>query len=129
MRRQLTISEDKIDEHALLQGREMSGGMGAAVYFVGVVRDAEQGQTISAIDYEAFHKMAVHQFHLLFDEVAKRWPVESVRLAHRVGRVAVGEASFWIEVVAPHREEAFAACQYIIAGMKRMVPIWKSARG
>ena len=126
MRRQLTISEDKIDERALLQGRQMSAGMGAAVYFLGVVREAEQGRRISAIDYEAFHKMALHQFHLVFDQVAKQWPVESVRLVHRVGRVAVGEASLWIEVVAPHREEAFAACQFIISEMKRVVPIWKS---
>jgi molybdopterin synthase catalytic subunit len=126
MRRQLTISEDKIDERALLQGREMSAGMGAAVYFLGVVREAEQGRRISAIDYEAFHKMALHQFHLVFDQVARQWPVESVRLVHRVGRVAVGEASLWIEVVAPHREEAFAACQFIISEMKRVVPIWKS---
>jgi molybdopterin synthase catalytic subunit len=104
----------------------MSAGMGAAVYFLGVVREAEQGRKISAIDYEAFHKMALHQFHLVFDQVAKQWPVESVRLVHRVGRVAVGEASLWIEVVAPHREEAFAACQFIISEMKRVVPIWKS---
>jgi len=125
MRRELTISEQKIDEHALLQGRAMSGGMGAAVYFLGVVRGAEDGRSIAALDYEAFVPMAQRQFHLLLDEAEKKWPLESVRLAHRIGRVAAGEASLWMEVVAPHREEAFAACQFIISELKRVVPIWK----
>jgi molybdopterin synthase catalytic subunit len=127
MRRDLTISEDRIDEHALLQGRAMSDGMGAAVYFLGVVRGAEEGRSISALDYEAFQPMAERQFHLVFDQAERRWPLESVRLVHRLGRVAAGEASLWIEVVAPHREEAFAACQFIVSEMKRVVPIWKKA--
>ena len=51
--------------------------------------------------------------------------MSSVRLAHRIGRVAAGEPSLWMEVVAPHRAEAFAAAQYLIDEMKRLVPIWK----
>ena len=69
--------------------------------------------------------MARHQFGLLFDEMEKRWPVESVRLVHRIGRVSAGEASLWVEIIAPHRQEAFAACQFLIDEMKRVVPIWK----
>jgi molybdopterin synthase catalytic subunit len=69
--------------------------------------------------------MAEHQFNLLFDEMAKRWPIESVRLVHRIGVVKVNEPSLWVEVVAPHRGEAFAACQWLIDEMKRVVPIWK----
>ena len=57
--------------------------------------------------------------------MAARWPVESVRLVHRLGPVLAGEASLWVEVVAPHRGEAFAACQWLIDEMKRVVPIWK----
>jgi molybdopterin synthase catalytic subunit len=85
----------------------------------------ESESSITAIDYEAFHKMAEHQFHLLFDEMENRWPIESVRLVHRLGVVKVGEASLWVEIVAPHRAEAFAACQWLIDEMKRVVPIWK----
>jgi molybdopterin synthase catalytic subunit len=69
--------------------------------------------------------MAEHQFRLLFAEVEKRWPVESVRLVHRIGVVPVNEPSLWVEVIAPHRGEAFAACLYLIDEMKRVVPIWK----
>jgi molybdopterin synthase catalytic subunit len=126
MKRQLTITNEPIDEAALLAQRKMSFGMGAAINFLGVVRDTESDEKISAIDYEAFSKMAAHQFHLLFDEMERRWPIESVRLIHRIGVVKVGEPSLWVEIVAPHRGEAFAACQWLIDEMKRVVPIWKN---
>jgi molybdopterin synthase catalytic subunit len=69
--------------------------------------------------------MAVHQFGKIFDEVEKRWPVESIKLVHRIGSVAVSEPSLWVEVCAPHRGEAFSACQFLIDEMKKVVPIWK----
>jgi molybdopterin synthase catalytic subunit len=125
MTRHLAIATAPIDEAALLAGRKMSAGMGAVVNFLGVVRGAEEGKTISALEYEAFEKMVRHQFGLLFDEMEQRWPIESVRLVHRVGVVQVNEPSLWVEVVAPHRGEAFAACQWLIDEMKRVVPIWK----
>lgn len=125
MERQLTITTEPIDEAALLRGRTMSDSMGAVVCFLGVVRSTENRAPICAIGYEAFERMAEHQFNLLFDEMAQRWPLESVRLVHRLGEVKVKEPSLWVEVVAPHRAEAFAACQWLIDEMKRVVPIWK----
>jgi len=125
MKSQLTITTQPIDEAALLRQRSMSARMGAAVYFLGVVRGTEGDANISALAYETFQRMAEHQINLLCDELAKRWPVESVRLVHRVGLVQAGETSLWIEVIAPHRGEAFAACQWLIDEMKRLAPIWK----
>lgn len=127
MTRELIITSDVIDEPALITRRRMSRKMGAAVNFTGVVRDAEEGSMILALEYEAFERMARHQFELLFVEIEKRWPVESVRLVHRIGRIPVNETSLWVEVIAPHRGEAFAACQFLIDEMKRVVPIWKKA--
>jgi len=125
MKRELTITTAAIDEAALVSKRVMSHGMGAAVYFAGVVRDSEDGVAIRAIEYEAFEKMARHQFELILQEIEKRWPVESVRLVHRIGVVRVNEASLWVEIIAPHRGEALAACEFLIDEMKRTVPIWK----
>src|SRR5437763_6971435 len=125
MNRELTISAAPIDEAALLRKRGFSTGMGAVIYFLGVVRGPEEGATITAIEYETFQRMAEHQFNLLFDQMERRWPIESVRLIHRVGVVKTNEPSLWVEVVAPHRGEAFAACQWLIDEMKRVVPIWK----
>lgn len=102
--------------------------MGAVVSFTGVVRGSEAGQPIRGLEYEAYVPMAEHQFRLLFDMAAQRWPLASVRLVHRTGFVQAGEASLWIEVVAPHRGEALAACGWLIEEMKRVVPIWKRPR-
>lgn len=127
MKRELTITPEPIDEARLAGARRMSADMGAAVCFSGVVRGSEEGATLRAIDYEAFEPMARHQFELIFKEMEQRWPIESVRLVHRIGEVRVNEPSLWVEVVAPHRGEAFAACQFLIDEMKRVVPIWKRA--
>ena len=125
MKTKLTISIDPIDEAALVKRREMGDGMGAVVYFSGVVRGREGHASITAIDYEAHEEMAHHQFRLIFKAIEQRWPVDSVRLVHRLGLVPVNEPSLWVEVIAPHRAEAFAACQFLIEEMKQKVPIWK----
>ena len=125
MKRHLTITTEPINEAALVRSRALSSEAGAVVYFLGVVRGTEGNASIAALEYEAFHKMAEHQVRLLFDEMEKRWPIESVRLVHRTGVVKVNEPSLWVEIIAPHREEAFAACQWLIDELKRVVPIWK----
>lgn len=121
----LRIQREPIDEHTLIQERSISSGIGAVIYFVGVVREREGDSSITALDYEAFDKMARHQFELIFRQVEQRWPVESIRLVHRIGTVSVNDPSLWIEVTAPHRAEAFDACQFVIDEMKKVVPIWK----
>ena len=125
MKTQLTITPDPIDEATLIAKRQLGKNMGAVVIFHGVVRGEEAGESITALDYEANEEMARHQFGMIFAEIDKRWPVESVRLIHRVGIVSVNEPSLWVEVIAPHRAEAFAACQFLINEMKEKVPIWK----
>ena len=125
MRRWLRIQSEPIDEPGLLRERAISRGIGAVIYFLGVVRKREGENEIAALDYEAFEKMAAHQFHKIFDEVERRWPIEAVRLVHRIGTVPVNEPSLWVEVTAPHRGEAFEACQFLIDEMKKVVPIWK----
>lgn len=128
MRRDLQLVREPLDEDVLRRGRSAFAGAGAVLQFLGIVRGTEGSDAIRALDYEAFEPMAVHQFEKLFDALERRWPrVESVRLVHRVGIVPVGEASLWVEIVSPHRGEAFESCQWLIDEMKRVVPIWKQA--
>ena len=102
MKRSITITPAPIDEPALVAERAMSAGMGAALYFTGVVRGTEGSDAISGLDYEAFEPMAHHQFNLILDEIERRWPIESVRLVHRIGPVRANEASLWVEVISSH---------------------------
>lgn len=125
MEHELVITRDAVDEAAWMARRRRSSEMGAAVYFVGVVRGTEEGKSIDALEYEVFERMAAHQFGLIFQAMARRWPIAAVRVVHRAGPVQVGEAAVCVEVLAAHRGEAFAACQYLIEQMKQVVPIWK----
>ena len=125
MNRQLSFPTEAIDEAELLATRKHSESMGAVVQFLGIVRGLESGSPISALEYESFQRMAEHQFNLLFDELEKKWPIESARVVHRLGIIKVNEPSLWVEIIAPHRAEAFAACQWLIDRMKEVVPIWK----
>ena len=125
MKRQFTITSAAIDERGVLAERTLSPNMGAVVSFAGVVREKENGASIDGLEYEAFEPMARHQVDLLFQELERRWPIESVRLIHRVGRVPVNETALWVEIVAAHRGDAFAASQWLINELKRVVPIWK----
>jgi molybdopterin synthase catalytic subunit len=125
MKRQVTITARPIEEAALHRRRSISKRVGAVACFLGVVRGTEGGVAIKALVYEAFQRMAKHQIALLLDELGRRWPIESVRLVHRVGAVKPKEPSLWVEVAAPHRAEAFAACQWLVDELKAVVPIWK----
>lgn len=126
MHQELLLTRQPIDEAALRASRPATPTAGAALAFLGIVRGREDGAPIQAIDYEAFEAMADHQFRKLFAELEQRWPtVESVRLVHRLGVVPVAEPSLWVEIASPHRGESFAACQWLIDEMKRVVPIWK----
>lgn len=126
MRSEVILTHEPIDEAALHAARAAGTTNGAAITFVGLVRDLEGSAAIHGLEYTAYEAMAQHQFGLLLAALAEKWPVASVRLVHRLGRVENGEASLWVEVVAPHRGEAFAACQWLIDEMKRVVPIWKA---
>ena len=100
-------------------------GAGAICTFTGVVRDTSRGRAVTHLEYEAFAEMATAEMRKIADEIADRWPEARLAMAHRTGRLEVGEASVVVSVSAPHRAEAIAACKWGIDRLKESVPIWK----
>ena len=100
-------------------------GAGAICTFTGIVRDSSRGQSVTHLDYEAYAEMAVPQMRHIGQEIKDRWPGARVAMAHRTGKLEVGEVSVVVCVSAPHREEAIAACKWGIDTLKESVPIWK----
>jgi len=98
---------------------------GATVTFIGTTRDHNAGRRVRRLEYEAYEDMALAEMQKIAATCAERWPVVRVAIVHRVGVVALGEASVVIAVSAAHRAAAFAACQYAIDHLKAVVPIWK----
>ena len=98
---------------------------GAICTFTGIVRDSSRGRAVTHLEYEAFAEMAAAQMRKIAEEIADRWPDARVAMAHRTGRLEIGEASVVVSVSAPHRAEAIAACKWGIDRLKESVPIWK----
>jgi molybdopterin synthase catalytic subunit len=99
------------------------------VVFLGTVRSENEGRAVSHLEYEAYAPMAEKEMRRIGEEIRERWPVAAVAMRHRIGRLEVGETAVIIAVSAPHRAEAFAACQYAIDRLKEVVPIWKKRPG
>lgn len=96
---------------------------GAVVTFTGVVRNHDGGREVSRLEYSA-HPQAEKFMEELCAEIARD---SVVRLAavHRVGNLDIGDIAVAVAAAAPHRREAFEACQTLINRLKQEIPIWK----
>jgi molybdopterin synthase catalytic subunit len=120
---QLTFAPLSLD--AVYQQAD-DGANGAIVVMSGMVRNNTAGQTVTCLEYQAYAPMALRVFQQIAAEVRQQWPdITHVVIQHRTGKLAIGEISVLIAVGAPHRGEAFAACQYTIDTVKHHAPIWK----
>ncbi len=120
----LEIVSEPIDPRALEQ-RVSHPGCGAVLSFIGLVRDEHAGRRVTGLDYQAYPAMCERIGERIGAELALRWPAARIALAHRVGSLAVGEASIAIAVSAPHRVEAYEASRYCIDRIKAILPVWK----
>ena len=99
---------------------------GAVVVFLGTVRNNTHGRPVTRLEYEAYPPMAEKKMAEIAQEIAQKWG-DSLRVAmvHRTGKLDIGEVSVAVAVAAPHRKDAFEACQYAMNRLKQIVPIWK----
>ena len=98
---------------------------GARVSFEGRVRDHNEGRRVERLEYEAYTPLAEKEGARILAEAAARWPIIVARCVHRIGPLQIGECAVWVGVSSAHRDEAFAACRYIIDELKLRLPIWK----
>jgi molybdopterin synthase catalytic subunit len=97
---------------------------GGVACFLGAVRNIQDGRKVLRLEYSAYAPMAEAECARIVAEAESRWDC-AVALAHRVGTLEVGDTAVAIAAASPHRDEAFAACRYVIEEVKRRVPIWK----
>jgi len=120
----ILLVHNPIDADALID-HVRTGGDGAIVTFDGCVRNQSHGRPTLYLDYEAYESMALAKMQEIAAEVHAKFAIDRVAIAHRLGRLEIGETSVFIAVSAPHRAAAFDACRYAIDTLKRSVPIWK----
>ncbi len=104
-------------------------GLGGLVTFTGVVRNRSQGRAVDHLEYEAYPEMAEKVFAEICEEIERFYPGTRIAIEHRSGKLMPGDVAVVIAVAAPHRGEAFRACQETIDRLKARAPIWKKETG
>lgn len=125
----IRITDRPIDMSELV-AEVSTEGNGGIVTFVGLVRRWNTGpdgqpREVHWLEYEAYQEAAEEGMREVARQVAEKWGITSVAMAHRVGHLDIGEIAVGVAVGAPHRAEAFDACEYLIDTLKAVVPIWK----
>jgi molybdopterin synthase catalytic subunit len=126
-----TPADDRIElTRAAIAPEEFAHGVrspedGAMVTFDGFVRNHSRGRSTLYLEYEAYEPMALEKLHEIALQMHERFAIHRVAIAHRLGRLEIGDTSVFIAVSAAHRAPALEACRWAIDTLKHTVPIWK----
>ena len=119
-----SISDQAIDVEALREKTQDPGAGGFCV-FEGWVRNENDGHEVERLEYEAYEPLAIKEGNKVIAEAREKFPHLHALCVHRTGLLEIGDCAVWVGVAAPHRDEAFKACRYIIDEVKIRLPIWK----
>lgn len=101
-------------------------GIGALVNFIGLVREfADDPEACTGLHIEHYPGMTEKSLQALALEAQQRWNLSALRVIHRVGTLAPGEQIVLVATAAPHRKDAFAACEWLMDMLKTQAPFWK----
>lgn len=120
----IEISSQNINISKVIEAAT-SENAGAIDVFIGTVRKNSLAKNVVKLEYETYDAMAIKKMNELVLEAKTMWPIEKVAIVHRKGVLEIGDVAVVIAVSTPHRAESFAACQWIIDNLKKVVPIWK----
>ncbi len=122
----VVVQIDTLDESALLQRlRQSQPQAGAIVSFLGQVRSLNEGEVIQTLTLEHYPGMTEKSLARLEEQARARWDLLAVEIHHRVGALGVGEAIVFVAVASHHRQQAFAACEFLMDQLKTTAPFWK----
>jgi len=116
----IEITDEALSLERMMQ-RARSSEVGAVVSFLGTVRD----DGIEGMEVEAFRDAALAELEAIRQEAMSRFSLIAAEVAHRTGSLEVGESIVAIVCSAPHRDEAFSGCRYILEELKSRAPLWK----
>ncbi len=127
-------TEVRVQQADFDAGRELdelrlqSRRMGAIASFIGVMRDLNEGDSVSAMTLEHYPGMTEKAITTIVGEARERWPLGAVTVIHRVGPLQPQDQIVFVGVAAAHRGESFAACEFIMDYLKTRAPFWKKER-
>jgi len=92
---------------------------GAVVTFVGAVRNASYGKKVAYLEIETYDESTKKKLRRIVSDVNQKWQLHDIAICRRIGTLKVGEIGLVVAVSAPHRKEAFEACQYAVDSIKQ----------
>jgi len=117
------VTDQKISAAALADLVKQDDA-GAIATFSGEVRNHDKNKIVISLNYE-IHPTAQTIIEKITNEVASKYEVKAVAVAHRYGLIPIGESAFVVAVSSAHRAPAFACCQELVERVKAELPIWK----
>lgn len=121
----MAITRDPVTS-AQVEASVRSERCGAVVSFLGIVRArSDDDRPVVGLSYEAHEAAALAEFRAIADEIRDRFGECDLAIVHRIGDLRVGEVAVAVAAAAPHRANAFDACEYAIDRLKQRAPIWK----
>ena len=109
----------------LARMRKNHPAIGALVSFVGLVRDVNDGASVSALELEHYPGMTERALQDIVEQAQQRWPLLDCLVIHRVGAMLPLDQIVLVAVASAHRGAAFAACEFIMDYLKMQAPFWK----
>jgi molybdopterin synthase catalytic subunit len=105
--------------------KKTSRNIGGIVTFLGTGRELSKGENITQLNFEHYPKMAEKKLEEIRVQAIADYKIIDMSIIHRIGEIDIGENIVLIVAAGEHRAEAFKACEWAIAELKRTTPIWK----
>jgi molybdopterin synthase catalytic subunit len=105
--------------------KKTSRNIGGIVTFLGTGRELSKGENITQLNFEHYPKMAEKKLEEIRVQAIADYKIIDMSIIHRIGEIDIGENIVLIVAAGEHRAEAFKACEWAIAELKRITPIWK----
>src|SRR3954466_13267451 len=122
----IRLQREKFDAAAesakLTRGRT---DIGAVVTFTGICRGDENGKPIAALTLDHYPEMAEAEIARHVQEAESRWSLLGVAVIHRHGRIEPGDDIVLVITTSSHRQDAFAAAEFLMDCLKTRAPFWK----
>ncbi len=124
MKRRISIQAEEFDTGDEIKNLEASG-VGGVNSFVGVVRDMNEGDSVSGLFLEHYPGMTEKQIGTIIDEAVNRWDIKAATVIHRIGQLSLADEIVFVGTSSPHRGDAFRATEFIIDYLKTRATFWK----
>ena len=109
----------------MLTLRKRNPKIGAVASFVGVVRDLNDGDSVSTLTLEHYPGMTEKSLEAIVQQAKERWDIYDALIVHRVGTMRPLDQIVLVIVTSAHRGESFEACEFLMDYLKTRAPFWK----